>query len=130
MQPQTIQPLAALARCISLADGAGRPGRDDLAVDAYRELWALRRLLAAVRLTLSSAQWSGGTEHEAAVVLKHDLVLLEAAANAASGQHAATPDGFPHAGSRLNEAGLCDAGYCPCWDGRRPPQPRLLGRAA
>lgn len=130
MTTQSIPTFAALGRCIAQATIAPRNGvYRNLAADAYPELWAARRLVDAVRLTLADALWEAEGDGERASVPKHHLVLLEAALDAATGQRAETPDGFPHAGSRITR-GVCNAGICPCRDGRRAPQPPLLNRAA
>lgn len=122
-----------LARCVDQASLAARNGEQgDLATGAYQELWAARRLVDAARLVLTDAGW--GAEHERdeslAAVPKHHLVLLEAAVDLITGQRAATPDGFPHGGCEVSANGICNAGFCPCHDGQRPPQPPLLDRAA
>lgn len=132
MTTEPIRTFAALGHCIH---EASLPARTEvlgcLDIAAYRELWAARRLVEAVRLTLADAAWEAdGDDRSRAAVPKHHLVLSEAAVDVITHQRAATPDGFPHAGCEVGASGVCNAGFCPCHDGRRAPQPPLLGRAA
>ncbi|MQA01141.1 MAG: hypothetical protein GEU80_17800 [Dehalococcoidia bacterium] len=131
MTDQPIATFAALGRSIHRTNVTARSGaHHDFASDAYRELWAGRRLVDAVRLTLADALWESEHDDEHASVPKHHLVLLEAALDVATGQRAATTDGFPHGGCEVGASGVCNAGFCPCHDGRRIGQPPLLDRAA
>jgi len=121
---------AALGRCVDQARGTAHDHPiEAVPLDGYRELWAARRFVEVARRVLADARWESGQHEDQATVPKHHLVLLEAALNLATGQRAATADGFPHAGSAVKR-GVCDAGYCPCRDVRRPSQPSLLDRAA
>ena len=99
---------------------------------ARRELAALHRLIDAARLVIADADWeaTGCEERPQARVPKHHLVLVEAALRELDADPAATPDGYPHAGADVAAGGVCDAGFCPCHDARRAPQPALLGEPA
>ena len=125
MTDDSTVPFAALGRSVSHS-GHGAPSTEA----AYRELWAARRLLQAVRAVIADADWEAGDHADHACVPKHHLVLLEAAANAVTGERAPSSDGFPHAGPEVSGQDLCNAGYCPCHDAGRQAQPRLLDPAA
>jgi hypothetical protein len=133
MTTTTTGTFEALGHCVDRASLAERQGvlHTGVAGDAYRELWAVRRLLEAARLVVRGAdwEWDPGGDPPRAPVARHDLVLLEAAALLARGERAGTADGFPHAGAEVGD-GRCEAGFCPCHDEHRPPQPALLKRAA
>jgi len=109
-----------------LRDSLEEPTPDD------RNVAGVLALIEAAALVVGEAQWERepGDEPERAAVRKHDLVMLEAAVNAVTGRRAQSPDGYPHAGSEVSMRGFCEVGFCPCQDGRRNPQPPLMGRAA
>lgn len=83
---------------------------------AYRELWAVRRLLQAAQALAGQADWQADDPQPRVTVSRHDLVLLQAAVLVASGERASIPDGFPHLGTKLNAGGVCETGDCPCHD--------------